>query len=392
MPVDSGAKNCDTDGQDQSFKTWSPEPGAHLAMRKFGVAALLVVASALSACEFAGSALAPSVTGRAPGAGQPAPIVPLDASKLGTPSGTSAGLRIGQFRSDLAQLQQSAAAQVERGRQLQADMDANVSGYQAAVGTMKDGTQPADAAGARQSAQAQLRAVSTTLDQMNDLSGAVAKNVTYAAYLLESIRAAGNAPDAVEEDHRQLQVLEEATAQTSMSLDRLLNALRQEVLRQSHFLGTEGAKLAQMAPATGVAANAGISVQPPALQPLTQEPEPQPAPQPAPPAGPAGAGLATGRPFVVIPFHDPAVQYEQQLYEAVNAALARSPNVAFDLVAVTPAAATPDEAALNSEAAQANADKVMRSLLDMGLPADRISMTQMTDPNVQRNEVHLYVR
>ncbi len=208
MPVDSGAKNCDTDGQDQSFKTWSPEPGAHLAMRKFGVAALLVVASALSACEFAGSALAPSITGRAPGA----------------------------------------------------------------------------------------------------------------------------------------------------------------------------------------AANAGISVQPPAPQPLPQGPEPQPAPQSAPPAGPAGAGLATGRPFVVIPFHDPAVQYEQQLYEAVNAALERSPNVAFDLVAVTPAAATPDEAALNSKAAQTNADRVMRSLLDMGLPADRISLTQMTDPNVQRNEVHLYVR
>jgi hypothetical protein len=362
-------------------------------MRKFGVAALLVVASALSACEFAGSALVPSVTGRAPGAGQPAPIVPLDASKLGTPTGTSAGMRMGRFRSDLVQLQQSAAAQIERGRQLQADMDANVSGYQATVAAMKPGQQGGAAeAGAWQSAQAQLRAISTTLDQMNDLSGEVAKNVAYAAYLLESIRAAGSAPDAVEEDHRQLQVLDEATARTSMSLDRLLNALRQEVLRQSHFLGTEGARLAQVAPASGAAANAGISVQPPAPQPLPQEPETQTAPQPALPAGPAGAGLATGRPFVVIPFDDPAVQYEQQLYEAVNAALERSPNVAFDLVAVTPAAATPDEAALNSEAAQANADRVMRSLLDMGLPADRISLTQITDPNVQRNEVHLYVR
>jgi hypothetical protein len=34
----------------------------------------------------------------------------------------------------------------------------------------------------------------------------------------------------------------------------------------------------------------------------------------------------------------------------------------------------------------------MRSLLDMGLPADRISLSQVTDPNIQANEVHLYVR
>jgi hypothetical protein len=363
-------------------------------MRKSAVAALLVVASALSACEFAGSALVPSVTGRAPGAGQPAPIVPLDASQLGTPSGTSAGLRIGQFRSDLVQLQQSAIAQLQRGAQLQADMEANVSGYQTTVAALKPGQQAgtADAAGAWQRAQAQWRALSTTLDQMNELSGAVAKNVAYAAYLLESIRAAGTAPDAVEEDHRQLQVLERSTAQTSQSLDRLLLGLRQDVLRQSHFLGAEGAKLAQMAPAGGGVASTGISPPAPAPQPLTQEPEVQSVPQSAPPAGPAGAGLASGRPFVVIPFEDPAIQYEQQLYEAVSAALARSPNVAFDLVAVTPAGGTPEEDALNSEAAQANANRVMRTLLDMGLPADRISMTQMTDPNVQRNEVHLYVR
>jgi hypothetical protein len=34
----------------------------------------------------------------------------------------------------------------------------------------------------------------------------------------------------------------------------------------------------------------------------------------------------------------------------------------------------------------------MRSLLDMGLPADRVSTSQVTDPNIQSNEVHLYVR
>src|SRR3546814_11965196 len=66
------------------------------------------------------------------------------------------------------------------------------------------------------------------LDQMNGLSGQVAKNVAFSAYLLQSIRAAGTAPDAVDEDRRQLQILEGATAQTSASLDQLLDARKQE--------------------------------------------------------------------------------------------------------------------------------------------------------------------
>ena len=33
------------------------------------------------------------------------------------------------------------------------------------------------------------------------------------------------------------------------------------------------------------------------------------------------------------------------------------------------------------------------NILDaLGLPADRVSLAQVTDPNIQSNEVHLYVR
>jgi hypothetical protein len=103
-------------------------------------------------------------------------------------------------------------------------------------------------------------------------------------------------------------------------------------------------------------------------------------------AGPAGAGLASGRPFVVISFDNPGVEYEQQLYEAVSAALARSPEVGFDLVAVAP------DGVSNAEAARESMDRVRSSLLNMGLPADRVSISQLTDPSVQGNEVRLYVR
>lgn len=343
----------------------------------------LVVSLALAACEFATSAVAPSITGAGVG-GQPISIVPLDAAQLGQPSGSPVGARVAQLQSDLARLQQSGIRQVQRAIQLQADMDASVASYQIAVGTLKSG-QPgaANSAGEWQRAQAQLRTVSTTLDQMSGLSSEVAKNVAFAAFLLQSIREANAAPNVTVQDHTQLGILENSANQTSVSLDRLLEGLRQQVLSQSHFLGVEGAKLAQIAP-PGVGAIA--SAPPPTA------PQPTAAPSSAHVAGPAGAGLASGRPFVVIRFDHPGVEYEQQLYEAVSAALARSPEVGFDLVAVAPGGGTAEEAVSNAEAARQSMERVRSSLLNMGLPGDRVSISQLTDPNIQGNEVRLYVR
>jgi hypothetical protein len=350
-------------------------------MKRSYILLLLVAAAALAGCEFVGSGIAPSVTGGAGSApGAPTAIVPLDASKLGQPSGTSAGIRIAKFRSDLAQLQHVAVQEVQRGRQLQADMDASIATYQIAMGTIDSSRQaganspvPVDA---WRSAQAQLQTISSVLDRMNGLSNEVAKNVAFAAFLGQSIRETDAAPDATDQDRQQLKILEASTTQTATSLDQLLGGLRQQVLQQSRFLGTEGAKLAQIAPpSAGVPANAAISPQPPVQQ-SSHVP------------GPAGAGLASGRPFVVIRFDDPGVEYEQQLYEAVSAALARSPNVAFDLVGAAPASGTPED----SEAARASMERVRQSLLNMGLPTDRVSISQLTDPAIESNEVRLYVR
>lgn len=345
----------------------------------------LMVSLALGACEFATSAVAPSITGGGVN-GQQIAIVPLDPAQLGQPSGSPVGARITQLQSDLARLQQAGVRQVQRATQLQADMDASVASYQIAAGSLKSGQPGAtNSVGAWQQAQAQLRTVSATLDQMSGLSSEVAKNVAFGAFLLQSIREASAAPNAVDQDRTQLGVLEDSASQTSSSLDRLLEGLRQQVLSQSHFLGVEGAKLAQIAP-PGAGAIAGT---------ITGSPLP-PQPAAAAPsghvAGPAGAGLASGRPFVVIRFDNPGVEYEQQLYEAVSAALARSPEVGFDLVAVAPAGGTAEESVSNAEAARESMERVRSSLLNMGLPADRVSISQLTDQNVQGNEVRLYVR
>jgi len=348
-------------------------------MKRLPFLSLLVAAAALAGCEFASNAVAPSVVGGAGSApGSPTAIAPLDVAKLGQPSGTSAGIRVAKFRTDLAQLQNAAIQEVQRGTQLQADMDASVATYQIAMGTI-DSNRQANAAApvppdAWRNAQAQLQTISSVLDRMSGLSNEVAKNVAFAAFLGQSIRETNSATDATEQDRQQLTMLESSTTQTATSLDQLLGGLRQQVLQQSHFLGTEGARLAQIAPPAALVSG-GTPLQQPVQQ-STHVP------------GPAGSGIASGRPFVVIPFDNPGVEYEQQLYEAVSAALARSPTVAFDLVGAAPATATPEDA----EAVRASMERVRQSLANMGLPGDRVSISQLTDPNIQSNEVRLYVR
>ncbi|HEY1382833.1 MAG TPA: hypothetical protein VGF43_04415 [Dongiaceae bacterium] len=332
-------------------------------MRRISILALVAVAVSLGACEFAQKAVVPSVTGQPAPTLNPAPIVPLDVAKFGNPSASPVGARIGQFRDDLLRLQQAAVEEVERGRKLQADTEANAAGYQITIGTFKGQPSPTE----WQRAQGQLRTVSAALDQMSALSNEVAKNVAYTSYLLQSIKSASADTSATPDDRKQLLVLEDSTTQTSTSYDQLLDGLRQEVLRQSHFLGEEGAKLAAIAP-PGVSAPATSG---------TAQP------------GQPGAGVATGRPFVVIRFDQPDVEYEQQLYQAVSAALARRPNVAFDLVAAAPTNGAPQA---TTQAALASAEKVRQSLLNMGLPPDRISVSQVTDPAITGNEVRIYVR
>jgi hypothetical protein len=110
--------------------------------------------------------------------------------------------------------------------------------------------------------------------------------------------------------------------------------------------------------------------------------------QAAPPA-PGGGALLVGRvrPLILIRFAEPAVDYEKALYGALRAALKRRPQTAFDLVAVAPRLPAADPAGLAG-----GTRAVLRSLEEMGLPTERLSVSATAYPGVLGNEVHLYVR
>jgi hypothetical protein len=106
------------------------------------------------------------------------------------------------------------------------------------------------------------------------------------------------------------------------------------------------------------------------------------ASQAAPPSAVAPAPRETRKPFVVIRFEEPDPDYGAALYDAVSGALKRRPDAAFDLVAVT----------RDPDAAQRNLQRVLRSLRDMGLPAERLSLSAAAAADDGTDEVWIYLR
>jgi len=64
----------------------------------------------------------------------------------------------------------------------------------------------------------------------------------------------------------------------------------------------------------------------------------------------------------------------------------------IDLVAVHPKTGSAAQVILNSTAARRNAETVLRTLVEMGLPATRLNMTSVSSATAQANEVRVYVR
>jgi hypothetical protein len=368
-------------------------------------AALVGTALLVGGCSFADNALLPALGGGSSGGSNSASGTPAGtttgttgAPKLGTgnfqpdavtpgqPTGTLVGQKVQAMRGELTKLNASVSAQNQTLQALRAQSIQNALAYHQSVAIinakLEVGTTPGNPIVVRQwnDAQGQLGKVNDVLSGMNKLANDVAANAAMSNYLLESTRAAFGISGAVDEDHAQLRVLEDEVNKTTILIDRLLSELTEDITRQTNYLGEERANLNTLAIGVNNGEAFGSSFASRAYAP------------PITPALSPGFGIASGRPLVVIRFDKPNVDYQQALYQAVSQALARRPNVAFDLVAVAPNGGGAAQTALNSNMVRRDADQVLRSLISMGLSPDRVSLSSATSPAAQVNEVHLYVR
>ncbi len=317
----------------------------------------------------------------------------------GQTTGTFVGQKVSQVRAELERLQGSLRQQNALLQKMRDQTLNNSTRYHAGIAAinarLQVGTTPGNPTLINQwnAAQTLLAAIDNDIAELNLLANEVANTSTLSAYLLETTRATYGLTGAVDEDHRQLAILEDEVNRTVVLIDRLLNELSVDVNRQTTYLASERANLTTLSLAIKNGELLGNSLTNRTFStaaPAATRPPPSAYPAPASSARPSGA--APRRPLVVIRFDRPNVDYELALYNAVSRALERRPAANFDLVAVAPNSSSPAEATVAANSSKRNAESVLRTLSNMGMPLDRVQMSAVTSGEAASNEVHIYVR
>lgn len=369
-------------------------------------AEVLALSFFLAGCSLPDEGLLPSLAGDPSAAAStqtaaatPSTNAPGAGPRLGTtvfeapgvtqaqPSGTIVGQKIEELRADLIRLQTRMAEHNDQLQGYRAAARQSATVYHNLVGEinarLQVGTTPGnpELVGQWNAAQSELNKVGESISSLNTLSNEASSTSALAAFLLESTRATLALRGAVDEDHRQLAVLEDEVNKTVVIIDRLLNELTEDVARAQNYFAAERSNLTAMQVAIDNGEYIGTS--------LASRAYGVPAPAPA---GGASALVGQRQPLVVIRFNQPNVDYEQALFTAISRALDRKPNAGFDLVAVAPNVGTPAQVSLATSRSRRNAEGVLRTLTNMGLPTDRITLSATSSASAQVNEVHVYVR
>ncbi len=360
----------------------------------------------------------------------PAPVITpaevMDNSYYNSQSQTVVGQKVQGLRRDLATLQNRIADLAGTLSSLENSGQTQAAAYYASVATistqLQSGTTPGNPRLVQKLtvARQNLEQLGASVATFNDLSQQITNASSAAAYMLETVRAAYSLSGAVEEDHVELAKLEDAVNNTTVVIDRLLNNVSDDITRTTAYLDTERNNLRTMSAAveTGSMFGKSLSNRPFASatlasfsgQPALPPPTPMTAPYSAT-APQAGNSMGSGssllpmaataaprapqagmRPLVKIRFDRPDVDYEQPVYMAVNEALSRYPDARFELVAVHPGKGNAAQIAIESTKARRYAERVLRSLTNMGLELDRIDLSYTPSAEATSSEVQLYVQ
>ena len=381
--------------------------------RAVAVAAALLLSGGLAGCSSSPDSFWPSFAGGGPkpagqtaippsageAAGQPLidsaaapPILgstnfsPLGASQ-GEPTGTAVGQRVIQLRGELQNLDGRIGQHNTRLQELRALTAGNAQRYHSTVAAvtarLQLGTTPGNPVVINQwnAAQADLDRLSSDISSLNGLSNMVAEDAGMAEFLLDSARATYGLAGAIDEDHRQLGILEDETNRSLVLIQRLLGELSNDITRQTAYVANERARLTNLS--NGIKHGEILG------EPLAAATTPAAA-RPSPSG--AGAMSIGGRPLVVIRFDKANVDYEQSLYTALSRALESRPDARFDVVSVAPSTGSPAEMRRSQTQSRQNAEGVMAAIADMGLPANRLSISSTTSGEVSANEVRVYMR
>lgn len=311
-------------------------------------------------------------------------------------SDTIVSRKVGDIHRDLGNLQNDMAKLSERMLSLEKINQTNAAEYYADTATistqLQSGTTPGNPRLLQKLATAQdsLDRLARNVNDMNELAIEITKSGSVASYLLEGTRSAYGLTGAVEEDHVQLAQLEDSINNTIIIVERLQNNVNDDITRSSAYLATERNNLRTMSLAVADGNLMGKAL---SSRPFTSSAKKTDtvetaklsnAEQPPAPTNP--------RPLVKIRFDRENVDYKQPVYLALNEAMEKFPNARFELVAVYPSQGNAAMTAIESTKSRRNAEEVLRSMTQMGLPMDKVDISYAASPEVDSSEVHIYIR
>jgi cell division protein FtsB len=227
-------------------------------------------------------------------------------------------------------------------------------------------------------AQSALDQLTANINALNTLIAQINGEATRVRSAVAQVQQALDMPGAVDEDHRQLTVLEDEANQIAVVLDRLARDASSDLHRQTATLSNERSRLAQLA--TSIKAGDLYA---------TGAPAPRIAAAAAPPPG---APPAAGAPIVSIKFARANTNYQKTLYAALSQALQTQPGALFDVVGVSPTRGTAAAVQTAQNDARRHAQDVMKTMTEMGVPAARMDISSATDPSVRTSEVRVFLR
>lgn len=306
---------------------------------------------------------------------------PVEISQGGN-TGTFVGQKVVTFRGELSQLQNSIRKYNEDLQKIRGSVINNALQYHKLIGTIEAklqvGTTPGNPQmfNMLQGAQNNIQVMNANTIALNQLSTRVSSDSAMTNYLLDSIRAAYSVSGAVDEDHKQLRILENETNQTSILIGSLLNEINSDASRQQQYIETAKGYLMSLSSAIKAGSYGVNNV-------------------------PLGGGMSnhaqsfdgksstvSGSSLFTAKFNKTNVKYHDGLKQAVTSAMSKKPGVLFEVVAVTPASGN----SLSQNAAKNNAAKIFQDMIDMGVGADKVSLSSKTSSATNSAEVQIFVK
>ena len=232
-------------------------------------------------------------------------------------------------------------------------------------------------------AQTELAEVGAQGQNLVDVGNQIALFSTRVSYLLEQARSAKKLRGAVDEDHRNLSSFQDTLKRRNVDVLRTLEDLNETVRRRDIFLAAERRRLTQLANAISVGESFGLGLGTIGSLPAINDNEN------------SGQGRRSDNisvspnPIAIFRINEQN-NYEQNLFGAISATLDKAPKSKFTLVAVSSSAGNPSEQAERAANARNDVSKLISSLISMGMPVDRISVSSLSAANVENTEVRLY--